>query len=299
MSPASRLRRVSLGVALLALLAVAQPAAATTGGYPYSDYSGPGTDPATYTWTDANGNGFSPYGYAYRNCTDYVAWKLSSANGFGDYRGLGNASSWAERARGRGYRVNRVPARGAVAWWGGELFGGFGHVAWVVVADVGSVEIAEYNHHGDGRFDLRWIRPRDADAYIHFEDLPIRLRDGDFVSAPGEGGAYRLVGGAPVYVSRWSGFGGPRRVLAISRARFERLRPFPRDGAFLAGRWRHLRRYPQDGTILRSGPAGRPYVVRGGVPRPFPALPARSTPVVVDPAAIAHAGEPGIWRFLR
>ncbi len=341
MSTTSRLWRVSVGVALLTLLIVAPPAAAATGGYPYWDYSGPGTNPATYTWTDAHGNGFSPYGYAYRNCTDYVAWKLASANGFGNYQGLGNAASWAQRARGRGYRVNRVPARGAVAWWGGELFGGFGHVAWVVRVDVGSVEIAEYNHHGDGRFDLRWIRPGGADAYIHFKDLPVQLRDGEFVSAPGEGGAYRLVGGAPIYVSRWSGFGGRRPVLAISHALFQHLRPVPRSGTFLttgthpyrvaggapiaigawariggrrpatridpaaltnaggAGRWSHLRRYPRDGTILRSGPGGRLYVVRGGVPRPLPALPAHRTAIVVDPAAIAHAGEAGIWRSLR
>jgi surface antigen len=335
------LRRTCAGVVFLVALTVARPAGAATGGYPYWNYSGPGTDPATYTWTDAHGNGFSGYGYAYRNCTDYVAWKLANANGFRDYRGLGNASTWAGTARGRGYAVNRVPARGAVAWWGSELFGGFGHVAWVVNVDIGSVEIAEYNHNGDGRFDLRRIAPHEADAYIHFKDLPLRLREGDFVSAPGAGGAYRLVGGAPVYVSRWSRFGGRHPVLSIGRVRFDGLRPYPANGTFVTsgghpyrmaggapiaigswqriggrrptiridraavanagrpGHWGHLRRYPRDHTILRSGSRGRLYTVRDGAPRPILALPAGRTAVVVDPAAIARAGEPGIWRFLR
>jgi surface antigen len=337
----NRLRHACVAAIVLMALVTAAEAGADTGGYPYWSYAGPGTNPATYTWTDARGNGFSPYGYAYRNCTDYVAWKLATANGFGDYRGLGNASSWAGAARARGYAVNHVPSRGAVAWWGTELFGGFGHVAWVVNVDVGSVEIAEYNHAGNGKFDLRRIAPGEADAFIHFRDLPVRVREGDFVSAPGEGGAYRVVGGAPVYVSRWSSFGGPHPVLSIGRRRFDRLRPYPTNGTFVTagghpyriaggapiaigswarvggrrpavridaaalanagepGRWSHLRRLPRDHTILRAGPFGRLYLVRAGVPHSIPALPAGRVVVVVDPAAIANAGSPGKWRFLR
>ena len=337
----SRLRHGWVAVVFIVALLAATPAGAATGGYPYWNYAGPGSNPATYTWTDARGNGFSPYGYAYRNCTDYVAWKLSTTNRFGNYRGLGNAVSWAGGARARGYSVNQIPARGAVAWWGAEKFGGFGHVAWVVNVDVGSVEIAEYNHNGNGRFDLRRIPPGAADAYIHFKDLPVRLREGDFISATGAAGAYRLVGGAPIYISRWSRFGGRHPVLLLDRARFERLRPYPANGTFLSGgghpyrfaggapiaigswariggrqpairidaaaiahagqpgRWSHLRRFPRNHTILRAGPRGPLYSTRGGIPSSIAALPAGRTPVVIDPAAIADAGLPGIWRFLR
>jgi surface antigen len=336
--------RVRLGLVaavVLGVLTVATRAPASTGGYPYWNYAGPGSNPATYTWTDAHGNGFSAYGYAYRNCTDYVAWKLSTTNGFHDYRGLGNAVSWAATARARGYAVNHVPARGAVAWWGGEMFGGFGHVAWVVRREAGSVKIAEYNHAGNGRFDLRDIAPGAADAYIHFKDLPVHLKDGDFISVPGVAGAYRLSGGAPIFVSRWSSFGGRRPVLLISREQFDRLRAYPANGTFITagghpyriaggapiaigswprvggrrptiridaaaiahagepGRWSHLRRVPRDHTILRAGPLGPLYSIRTGVPGPISALPGGRAAVVVDPAAIAHAGEHGIWRFLR
>lgn len=339
-------RRAALACALAALAACAAwPGAAWAGGghggYPYWSYDGPGSDPAGYTWTDAAGNGISPYGYAYRNCTDFVAWKLSTANGFGGYRGLGNASGWAGAARERGYRVDRTPARGAVAWWGSELFGGFGHVAWVAAVYKGSVELEEYNHLGTGRFDRRRVPTGAPDAYIHFRDLPVRLRAGDFLALPGQPGAYRLVGGAPVAVGHWSRFGGRRPALLVSRSLFDRLRPYPANGTFVSagghpyrfaggapvaigswarvggrepavridsaalahaggpGRWSHVRRLPRDHTILRGGPAGPLYVTRGGAPRRLGALPPGRTPVVVDPAAITRAGEPGVWRFLR
>lgn len=341
MSLARSLRFGCIAAVVGASLVGTAAASAASGGYPYWNYDGPGSDPATYTWTDAHGSDSSPFGYAYRNCTDYVAWKLSIANRFEGFRGLGNASSWAAAARARHYPVNDFPARGAVAWWGTELFGGLGHVAWVVNAYAASVEIAEYNHDGTGRFDTRRIPIGAADAYIHFRDLPVRLREGDFFSAPAEGGAYRLVGGAPLPVSRWGRFGGRHPVLLMSRRRFERLRAYPANGTFVTAggrpyrvaggapiaigswdriggrrpairidravianaggsrRWRHLRRYPRNHTILRAGPHGHLYSVRGGVPRPIPALPAGRTAVVVDPVAIAKAGQRGAWRFLR
>ncbi len=342
-SPRRALRACCGLVAIAACAVAATPATARAGhgGYPYWSYDGPGTDPASYAWTDAAGNPYSPYGYAYRNCTDFAAWKLSSANLFGDYRGLGNASSWAAAARTRGYRVDRTPAPGAVAWWGSELFGGFGHVAWVEDVYAGSVELEEYNAQGNGSFDRRRVRTAAPDAYIHFRDLPVRLRPGDFLALPGARRAYRLVGGAPVAVGHWSSFGGRRPALLVGRAVFDRLRPYPVNGtvvtaaghpyrfaggapiaigswARLGGRrpavridaaalahaggpgpWSHVRRLPRDHTILRAGPGGPLYVTRGGAPRRLRSLPAGRTPVLVDPAAIEHAGDPGPWRFLR
>jgi len=286
MCPRSMINRLRYGcaaVVVFAVLATTAQARTATGGYPYWSYDGPGSNPATYTWTDAHGNGFSPFGYAYRNCTDFVAWKLSTANRFGSYRGLGNASSWADTARARGYRVDRTPAPGAVAWWGTELFHGFGHVAWVVNVDVGSVEIAEYNHDGSGRYDVRRIRPSAADAYIHFKDLPVRLEEGDFVTAPGKGGAYRLVGGAPLYINSWSSFGGRHPVLLVDRSRFDRLRGSPANGTFVTA-------------------AGHPYRIAGGAPIAignWARIGGRQPAMRIDAAALAHAGQRGRWSHLR
>ncbi len=274
-------RGLALGTLALALLA--SPAAArSSGGYPYARYDGPGSNPATYTWTDASGNGFSPYGYAYRNCTDYVAWRLATTNGFHDYLGLGNASGWAASARARGYRVDRRPARGAVAWWGGELFHGFGHVAWVANAYRGAVELFEYNHLGTGRFDERRVPSRAPDAYIHFADLQARPKDGEFLARPG-GRAYRLLGGAPIPVVRWSSFGGRHPVLLVSGAVLARLRAQPRDGTYVTA-------------------ARHPYVIAGGAPvaiGSWARIGGRRPSTRVDPAALAHAGGGGSWRHLR
>jgi surface antigen len=280
---ANRLRRACVGAVLLVALALASPAHGATGGYPYWSYDGPGSNAATYTWTNSSGYGFSPYGYAYRNCTDYVAWKLATANGFGDYRGLGNASGWAGAAQGRGYHVNHTPARGAVAWWGTELFHGFGHVAWVANVYVGSIEVAEYNHAGTGRFDTRRIPTHAPDAYIHFRDLPVLLHDGDFVSAPGEGGSYRLIGGAPIPVNRWSSFGGHHPVLLIGRARFGRLRGYPADGTFVTA-------------------DGHPYRIAGGAPiaiGSWARLGGHPRATRIDSLALDRAGGTGRWSHLR
>ncbi len=275
-------RRACAAIVFWAGLVGAAQAHAGTGGYPYWSYDGPGSNAATYTWTNSSGYGFSPYGYAFRNCTDYVAWKLATANRFGDYRGLGNASGWAGAARARGYHVNHSPAPGAVAWWGAELFHGFGHVAWVVNVYLGSVEIAEYNHAGTGRFDTRRIPTRAPDAYVHFKDLPARLRDGDFVSAPRQRGAYRLVGGAPIPVNRWSSFGGLHPVLLIHLAQFDRLRGYPRNGTFVTAE-------------------GHPYRIAGGAPiaiGSWARVGGHHRARRIDPAALARAGGIRRWRHL-
>lgn len=277
-----RVRTLALVALALALSATPAPASAAGGGYPYALYDGPGSNPATYTWTDSSGNGFSPYGYAYRNCTDYVAWRLATTNHFHDYLGLGNASGWAGSARARGYLVNHRAARGAVAWWGGELFHGFGHVAWVANAYRGAVEVFEYNHLGTGRFDKRRIPSRAPDAYIHFKDLRARPRDREFLAVPG-GRAYRLVGGAPIPVSRWSRFGGRHPVLLVGRAVFARLRAQPADGTHVTA-------------------AGHPYVIAGGAPiaiGSWSRIGGRRRATRIDAAALARAGGGGRWRHLR
>lgn len=120
-----------------------------------------------YDWGYRLSNGswklLSGRGFAYRNCTDFVAWDLGLTwSSFRFPAGKGNAADWKAYAANAGFRVNSAPAVGDIAWWGG----GFGHVAVVTgVAGDGSATVAEYNHDAAGDFDARGgVR---ADAYLH------------------------------------------------------------------------------------------------------------------------------------
>ncbi len=99
----------------------------------YSGFSG-STRQTTY-WGQALCNG----GY---NCTNYVAYRLqrNGAPNFVQQCATGsNATSWDERARRCGIRVDTVPAPGAVLHWDAQAYGNTaGHVAYVdaVVGDM-------------------------------------------------------------------------------------------------------------------------------------------------------------------
>ena len=60
-----------------------------------------------------------------------------------------------------------------------------------------------------------------------------QLSDGTFVQVSGSIYVYRIVGGAPTYVSSWAAFGGPQPVETISQAQFNALPQYPADGTFV------------------------------------------------------------------
>ena len=66
----------ALSLSLGFMVATAPHALATTGGYPYANATACGPD----SWC-IGGSDISPYGYGYRNCTDYVAWKIRQVLG--------------------------------------------------------------------------------------------------------------------------------------------------------------------------------------------------------------------------
>src|SRR4051794_39630936 len=96
-------------------LALSSPwAFADTGGYPWASAPcqfgsaggasciNPNNSGDRYDWWwDENGNGvlnspgelYDQWGYEYRNCTSYVAWKLS-VNGYSPPFDIGNANAW-------------------------------------------------------------------------------------------------------------------------------------------------------------------------------------------------------------
>jgi surface antigen len=105
---------------------------------------------STPGWTVAASR--SARGYGYRNCTDWVAWRLEQS-GVPDVlvRGLGNGGQWAANAVGReGISVSGTPRRGDAAVQPGNP----GHVAFVeaVYAD-GAIRVSEYNKSFDGSYD--------------------------------------------------------------------------------------------------------------------------------------------------
>lgn len=112
----------------------------------------------------------SPVGYYYRECVDFVAWRLNVQSGITQapfkFQGYGNAVTWKDRLVAEGYKADRTPAVGAVAWWdaytgdGSLRTGEYGHVAIVsaVHAD-GSITVEQYNtlpfaDHSYNKMDL-------------------------------------------------------------------------------------------------------------------------------------------------
>ena len=110
---------------------------------------------------------FDPWGEYVRECTSFVAWALHSRNHF-DMPFYDDAKNWGTRAAARGFRVDRTPSVGAVAW---SNAGYYGHVAWVLDTPGNSVVVEEYNERGDGTYDRRTVLASSF-QYIHFTDLP-------------------------------------------------------------------------------------------------------------------------------
>jgi surface antigen len=180
--------RVSaLMITLVLVFAVGTSAAAAdTGGYPYASMpcehspygvSGGANYCVDYDWGPKHTQAFndpseiSPYGYAYRNCTDYVAWKLASLGVQPvQYKGLGNASSWGTLAAKHSVTNNATPAVGSVAV-NTTAAGGLGHVAFVYAISGSQISVGEYNQDEDGNYSTATGTPAQLGftSFDHFE----------------------------------------------------------------------------------------------------------------------------------
>lgn len=103
--------------------------------------------------SNASGECFDNFGYQYRNCTSYAAWRANNEFGV-SVSGWGNAATWDDSARRAGYAVDvNGPEPGDLAVWDNTYFG---HVAFVEsVNSDGTVNVAEYNKAGTGRGGIR------------------------------------------------------------------------------------------------------------------------------------------------
>lgn len=119
-------------------------------------------DDYPYTVVDA----VDPWRLYTRQCTSFVAFRLSKVNGFEIPLAYGNADVWGYRAQREGYRVDMSPAVGSVAWWTSPM-----HVAWVSSIQGDMVEIEEYNYGTRYTYNRRLIHKNSVSGYIHFKDL--------------------------------------------------------------------------------------------------------------------------------
>jgi surface antigen len=152
------------------------------------DPRGPRPTCARGVWS-IDGSIGDPWGFVWRNCTSFVSWRLHERNGlsgFGNhFRGQhwGNADRWDEIARRLGYRVDAVPAIGAVAQTDA---GRVGHVAWVSAIGPGTVTLEEYNLAVPGGYGTRTVPVGDF-RYLHLADIapsPLLGSDRPVVAVP-------------------------------------------------------------------------------------------------------------------
>ena len=124
-----------------------------------------------------------------------------------------------------------------------------------------------------------------------YSHLSATVRDGTFIRGAETGQVYEVAGGAPVFVSTWSTFGGIQPYVLVNQAAIEH--------AGSGGSYDHLRFVPADGTALMDGTTGQLYQVAAGHPTPADATTLGATPfTLVGDSAIVNAGGTGVWAHL-
>ncbi|HEY4270090.1 MAG TPA: CHAP domain-containing protein [Galbitalea sp.] len=123
----------------------------------YPGKRAPGDD---YPWRTA-GYGLSPLNYYYRQCVDFVAWRLNRDAGVTaapwkwTWSSLtpngGDASAWKAAWESHGWKTSATPVVGAVAWFVGN------HVAYVNSISGSNVVIEEYNGTSSRAYAMRTI----------------------------------------------------------------------------------------------------------------------------------------------
>ena len=127
----------------------------------------PGDD---YPWRDA-GYSLSPLGYNYRQCVDFVAWRLNRDQGITSapwkwvWSNLtpngGNASQWESAWIAHGWPTSATPIVGSVAWFVGD------HVAYVRSVSGANVSIEEYNGTSSRSYAIRTIPVSSVGRFLY------------------------------------------------------------------------------------------------------------------------------------
>ncbi len=177
-----RRARLAGGLAAFVALLGTGPSAQAAGSYGVDDYPDKNAQSCSgqfgiYAFcVDENGDGafqagerHSPRGFAYRNCTDFVAWRKNLTWSGINSNGDGNARGWRQGAISRGYQTGSTPVVGAIAWWGSSVGSGYGHVGVVIgVNRDGTARVEQYNIGGNGAYAITNVR---AEEYLYV-DVP-------------------------------------------------------------------------------------------------------------------------------
>jgi surface antigen len=127
--------------------------------------------PWPYELAEFQGGGLSPLNYYYRECVDFVAWRLNRDAGYysAPFKWVwstltptgGDASQWRYAWEAHGWTVSTTPIKGSVAWFYGD------HVAYVksVNAD-GTVTVEEYNYI-PGKYDQRTMPASSVPDFLY------------------------------------------------------------------------------------------------------------------------------------
>jgi peptidoglycan DL-endopeptidase CwlO len=118
------------------------------------------------------GGGLSPFNYFYRECVDFVAWRINRDAGStsAPYKWVwsnltptgGNASQWRYAWQAHGWKTSTKPVKGAVAWFYGN------HVGYVnTVNDDGTIVMEDYNHEGTHLYAKRTIPTSDVALFLY------------------------------------------------------------------------------------------------------------------------------------
>lgn len=127
--------------------------------------------PWPYELTDDQGGGLSPLNYYYRECVDFVAWRLNRDAGYyaAPFKWVwsnltpngGNGGQWMYNWEQHGWPVSKTPIVGSVAYTGGN------HVAYVKAVNAdGTVTLEEYNYV-PGKYSQRTVPASSMVAFLY------------------------------------------------------------------------------------------------------------------------------------
>lgn len=105
------------------------------------------------------------WGYYSRECTSFVAWRLSQEGKTG-FSHLGNAITWKSLS---GLPLQRTPKVGDCAWFDStDAPGAYGHVAYVAKVDGDTVYVEEYNYNYTHSYHTRVLPLSRVTGFLRF-----------------------------------------------------------------------------------------------------------------------------------